>query len=59
MNGLSYQIDVESTIAEAEVLCLSLKALIEQKQQKSSEAPLPLPNIDEDLVTLVNASTCV
>lgn len=56
MNGLSYQIDVDGTVAEAEVLCRSLQALIEQKEnphndQASAAASLPL--IDEGLKSLV------
>jgi hypothetical protein len=54
MNGLSYQIDVDTTIAEAEVLCLSLHALIEQKEKPGdTQATIALPSIDEDLKTLV------
>lgn len=57
MNGLSYQIDVDTTISEAEVLCRSLQALIEQKDEEqitnNTQASVALPSIDEELKTLV------
>lgn len=52
MNGLSYQIDVDGTIAEAEVLCRSLQALFEQKENSDSPRA-SLPSIDDELKTLV------
>jgi hypothetical protein len=58
MNGLSYQIDVDTTIAEAEVLCLSLHALHEEKSRPDqSLATLDLPTIDDDLKALVVSSS--
>lgn len=54
MNGLSYQIDVDTTISEAEVLCRSLQALIEQKEEvANTQSSVALPSIDEDLKPLV------
>ncbi|UZJ56950.1 hypothetical protein CBS101457_006270 [Exobasidium rhododendri] len=57
MNGLSFQIDVDTTIAEAEVLCLSLHALNEEKSlSNQSQATVALPVIDDDLKVLVSHS---
>lgn len=56
MNGLSFQIDVDTTIAEAEVLCLSLHALIEEKERPDSQSQATtasLPTVDDDLKALV------
>jgi hypothetical protein len=57
MNGLSHQIDVDGTIAEAEVLCRSLQALIEQKDDALATSAAPLPSIDDDLKSLVVKSS--
>ena len=58
MNGLSYQIDVDVTIAEAEVLCLSLHALIEQKEHPSDPiVSAALPTIDDQIKSLVSSPT--
>lgn len=58
MNGLSHQIDVDTTIQEAQVLCLSLQALFEQKEQSgTAQSSLALPDIDDDLrILFTNAS---
>jgi hypothetical protein len=56
MNGLSYQIDVDGTVAQAEVLCRSLQALIEQKElsdQAQVSSTASLPSIDDELKALV------
>lgn len=37
MNGLSGQIDVDVTLAEAQVLCLSLRNLVAQHDRQSDE----------------------
>lgn len=38
MNGLSGQIDVDRTLTEAQVLCLSLKRLIDQQEQMAHQS---------------------
>lgn len=64
MNGLSHEIDVEATLARADVLAQSLKAIIEQKDAAAAKksdsgvdedmpANVALPDIDDRLRTLV------
>lgn len=62
MNGLSQQMDVESTIAQAEVLCRALHALAQQKDNprtNSNSAAPRLPPLSDEMRELIDETAKV